>query len=314
MKIILFTISGAAEPVIKKLVSQGTPPAYVVPPKDGHFLREKTIVLAHKYNIPVIMFNTDPSEEMFVKRINEIAPDLILVASFSHLIPESVYSAASIAAINAHPSLLPEYRGANPSYHVIANGESHTGVTLHLLDNQFDTGAILQQISLPISPQDTAGTITVKLDILMANELGAIVDTIKDSGLPKGSPQSNQSMHTAPRVHPPSDCINWEEPAQDIDRIIRANNPYHFICTRLNDLDVILFSGGLVDTSTLSTLSENARYGEIVAIDEFGVILKTGDGAYRITSLSYGTVWVGDTVTLAKLGLIKVGDCFESKS
>ncbi len=98
-----------------------------------------------------------PNEERFVERIRELAPDLILVAGFPHLIPEHVYSSARVAAINAHPSLLPEYRGANPNYHVIANGEKETDVTLHLLDSGFDTDDILAQSKIPILPRDTMG-------------------------------------------------------------------------------------------------------------------------------------------------------------
>jgi methionyl-tRNA formyltransferase len=101
------------------------------------------------------MFDHQPNEKKFVKRIRELAPDLILVAEFSHLTPEQVYSSTRMAAIKAHPSQLPEYRCANPYYHVIANGEKETGVTLHLLDSEFDTGNILAQSTIPILPRET---------------------------------------------------------------------------------------------------------------------------------------------------------------
>ena len=140
MKIILFGVPELGDSCLNELVARGIPPQFVVPPHKDHVGRGAMIKAAHRHSIPVLMFDHQPTEEPFVQRIQALAPDLILVCGFSHLLPESVYSSARIAAINAHPSLLPEYRGANPYYHVIANGEKETGVTLHLIDSTFDTG------------------------------------------------------------------------------------------------------------------------------------------------------------------------------
>jgi methionyl-tRNA formyltransferase len=310
MEIILFCVSGAGNDVIETLVSQGTPPSYVIPPNEKHYLRDRTIALAHKYNIPVVMFNDHPSEDAFIDRINELAPDLILVATFTHLIPESVYSAASIAAINAHPSLLPNYRGANPYFHVIANGESQTGVTLHLLDNNFDTGAILKQASMPIGCRDSSGTITKKLNKLMADELATMVKTIEKSGLPVFQEQSKQVKHKAPKIIPPLADIHWKDSAIYIDRYVRAANPSYHVFSTLNKTKVIIFSGKPINGYSSSS---NCIIGEVLPApkNEHGILVHTGDGAYLIMSLMYDSDWVGDAFSLFELGLVNVGDCFE---
>ncbi len=185
MKIILFAVPGLGEVCLNHLVAHDISPTFVVPPHNGHIGREAMIKASHRHNIPVIMFDHQPNEEKFVNRIRELAPDLILIAGFSKLIPEQVYSSARVAAINAHPSLLPEYRGANPYYHVIANGEKETGVTFHMLDSEFDTGDILMQSKIPILPRDTMGTLAKRLAELAANEVVILVEIIKKRGLPQ---------------------------------------------------------------------------------------------------------------------------------
>lgn len=300
MKIILFAVPGLGEVCLNQLVAHKAAPAFVVPPRSGDINREIIIKASHRHNIPVVMFDHRPNEERFVERIRELTPDLILVAGFSHLIPEQVYSSARIAAINAHPSLLPEYRGANPYYHVIANGEKETGVTLHLLDSEFDTGDILAQSTTPILPRDTMGTLVKRLAQLAADEMVILVKEIKRTGMPQPTKQHTKARFKANRITHWD--IDWAMPAMLIDQRIRALNPYYRANTLLGSIPITISSG----TSLQAII--HSPPGEVIAIDNVGVLVSTGEGVYCMSALSLGSQWVGDAVGAAHNKLICIGD------
>ena len=96
------------------------------------------------YNLPEIHASSVNSKE-FKKALLKLNPDIILVGSWCERISKEIYNLPKIATINAHPSLLPKYRGPNPYFWVIRNQEQTTGVSFHLVDDDYDTGAILAQ-------------------------------------------------------------------------------------------------------------------------------------------------------------------------
>jgi methionyl-tRNA formyltransferase len=98
-----------------------------------------------------------------VKQIQGLEPDIIIVAAFGQILPESILSLPKYGCLNVHASLLPRYRGASPITDAILNGESETGNTIMLMDVGLDTGNILAQAALPIDSKDTTATLTAKL-------------------------------------------------------------------------------------------------------------------------------------------------------
>lgn len=305
MKIILFTTPVAGKHLISKLIDQGFPPSFVVPPNRDDPNREELIKLAHRYNIPVLMFDKSPQEEAFVARVKEIAPDLILVATFPSLLPKDVYSCAKIAAINAHGSLLPKYRGNNPIFHVIMNGEKETGLTLHLLDDTFDTGDMLKKTIIPITLRETSGSLQNKLILVIATELADMVTTINKTGLPQAIKQvSIRNNPPAPRVIPPLKKIDWSKSAIYIDRFIRAANPFFLVQNQHKENIVTIHSGRLVNNSEVI----NTIAGTIISINKEGMLVSTGSSPYLITSISYDNYWCGDPLGLQELGVLSLGD------
>lgn len=305
MKIILFGVPELGDTCINELVARGIPPEYVVPPNINQVGRETMIKVAHRHNIPVIMFDHQPTEEKFVKRIQALKPDLILVSGFPHLIPESVYSSARIAAINTHPSLLPEYRGANPYYHVIANGEKETGISLHLLDSSFDTGDILTQTKVAILPRETMGTLAKRLAIIAANETCDLVEQIMRTGLPQSRQQNTHARYRANRIDKWD--IDWNLSAIQIDRCIRALNPFRYANAYLTHSTVIVLSGAPSEMNT------DASPGKIMSADNEGIYVSTGKGVYCIRALYFGMEWAGDAAGAVTNKLLQVGDQFTVK-
>ena len=106
----------------------------------------------------------------FADQLRALDPDLLIVAAYGRILPDSVLEAARLMPLNIHVSLLPHHRGAAPVEGAILSGDSETGVTIMRITQQMDAGPILLQRAIPIAPDDTQGTLKVKLA-----ELGAVL-------------------------------------------------------------------------------------------------------------------------------------------
>lgn len=122
----------------------------------------------------------NPQEQEFAKSIASLMPDLILVNSYSMLIPELVINAARLGGLNIHASLLPRHRGPNPIQWVIIHGERETGVTLHVLGTRFDEGAIIDQIKVKVKRNDSwlslREKLTLAINALIERNIQQILD------------------------------------------------------------------------------------------------------------------------------------------
>jgi methionyl-tRNA formyltransferase len=157
----------------------------------------------------------------FVRQLSAHAPDLIVVDSYSMLLSAPVLAVAKVACLNLHGALLPAYRGPNPVQWALINDERETGVTLHLMDTGFDTGAIVDQRVIPIAIDDTW------------RELYALQDTaarelLRDSlprylrGEIRTVAQDRAESSQFPRRTPEDGVIDWEHSALAIHNLIRA--------------------------------------------------------------------------------------------
>ena len=126
----------------------------------------KVVALAH--NLPVLQ---PPSlrQPDAVADLRALAPDVIVVAAYGHILPSGVLAIPPRGCLNVHASLLPRYRGAAPVAAAILAGEEETGVTIMLMDEGMDTGPVLSQAACPISPQDTRESLRARLAQLGAD-------------------------------------------------------------------------------------------------------------------------------------------------
>lgn len=116
--------------------------------------KQSVTKLAGLHGIPVIKTRNINAAEPF-ETLKSLQPDYLLCAHFNQLVSKSVYELASIAALNIHPSLLPDLKGVDPGFYALKDGYSTTGVTLHKLDEQFDEGEVLQQQAYTIAKTDS---------------------------------------------------------------------------------------------------------------------------------------------------------------
>jgi len=159
--------------------------------------------------------------------IRKLSPDLIVVSTFNQIVPKNIIFFSKLGVINIHPSLLPKYRGATPTFWALMNGEEETGVTVHFIeDEKPDEGRIIAQVSLKIDPMDNDGILRLKLAVLSEGVLIEALNRIltKDKEL---FPEQNESKATYyPKRSLKDAGIDIQKPFKEILNKIRAMSPY----------------------------------------------------------------------------------------
>jgi len=163
----------------------------------------------------------------FLSDLNAWKPDIQVVVAF-RMLPRAVWSLPSIGTFNLHASLLPQYRGAAPINWAIINGETTTGLTTFMIDEEIDTGAILMQTRTPIHEEDDAGMLHDRLMNLGAALIVKTVDGLWEGTL-SPMPQEtsdNEELRPAPKIFREDCRIDWARPAQQLFDFIRGLSPH----------------------------------------------------------------------------------------
>jgi methionyl-tRNA formyltransferase len=202
----------------------------------------KQFALAH--GLPIAQPEKLKSPEFFAQ-IQAWQPDLQIVVAF-RMLPESIWSFPPMGTLNVHGSLLPKYRGAAPINWAIINGEQTTGVTTFRLQHAIDTGDILLQEPIPITPNMTAGELH---DIMMEVGAQTLVTTL--NGLITNTIQAKPQEETLAILHAPKiftkDCqIDWHQPVAQIHNLIRGLAPFPGAITKVDGKLVKLFSTSII--------------------------------------------------------------------
>lgn len=172
----------------------------------------------------------DLSDSSVAKAIRSAQPDRILSYFYPRKIPPDVLALAP--AMGTHPSLLPAWRGPDPYFWAIRSGHARTGVTLHRLEAEYDTGAVVETRTLAIASDDDAWSLARKLDRLA---LPLILSAATRTDV-EGTAQVGEATH-APRPTDDELTIDWSHSARDVQRLVRAAAPSGAYAT-LGDLDV----------------------------------------------------------------------------
>lgn len=166
-------------------------------------------------------------DEAFLESLKELNPDLGVVIAF-RMLPEVVWAMPKFGTFNLHASLLPEYRGAAPINWAIINGEKRTGVTTFLLNHEIDKGAIIEQESIDILPDDNIGSLYDKL-----MNIGSALVTRTVDKIAEGNYTTVEQMHIdestlkpAPKIFKEDCRIDWSKGAESIHNLVRGLSPY----------------------------------------------------------------------------------------
>jgi methionyl-tRNA formyltransferase len=227
---------------------------------------------ALKNNIKVIQPNkiSEATEE-----IKTVDPDLIIVAAYGQIIPKSILDIPKRGAINLHTSLLPKYRGASPIQSALLDDEKETGVTIMLMDEKMDHGAVLSQHMIKIGDSDNYYSLSSKLSLLAAN---ALLETLPKWLEKKIEPlPQNHEEATFTKILNRNDArIDWTNPARSIIQKIKALNPEPGTWTTLNSKSVKIIEAEETKNGTIDLpgklYSENGE-----------CLVKCGDYSIKLT-------------------------------
>ena len=180
--------------------------------------------LARELGIPVMQPEKLRLPEA-MEQLRAWTPDLIVVAAFGQILKKDVLELPRFGCINVHASLLPRWRGAAPINAAILHGDKETGVTIMQMDVGLDTGPMLSQRSIPLTPEDTAGSAFEKLSALGADLL---IETLPDylSGKLTPTPQPEEGVTYAPMLKKEQGQLDFTHDANELERRVRAFNPW----------------------------------------------------------------------------------------
>jgi methionyl-tRNA formyltransferase len=206
-----------------------------------------------------------------IAQIRWANPELMVVVAYGQILPPEVLEIPPRGVVNVHASLLPRHRGAAPINQAILEGDAETGVTIMLMDEQLDHGPILAQRSLPIGPETTSASLTTELA-----ELGAalLVEVLADLDRHPPKAQDHRAATVAPRLRKEDGDLDWSVPAIEIDRRVRALNPWPGTAATLADRQLKVLQGRPADGS--------GAPGEIIRASAEGLLVGTGKGAYLV--------------------------------
>lgn len=185
-------------------------------------------------NIPIYQPTKVKNNEEFINQMKELAPDIICVVAYGKILPKEILNIPKYGCINVHGSILPKYRGAAPIQWAVLNGDKETGVTTMYMDEEMDTGDIIEIEKTEIGEDETTGELWDRLS-LMGGKL--LVKTLKeiDSGTVTRTKQG-KDFSMAPMLNKEIARINWEDKtAKEIHNLVRGLNPIMGAITFLGD-------------------------------------------------------------------------------
>ena len=217
-------------------------------------------------------------------RLAVYAPDLMVVVAYGLLLPQAVLDTPRLGCLNIHASLLPRWRGAAPIQRAILAGDTVTGVTIMQMDAGLDTGPQLLQVECRIGPRDTGGQLHDRLAILGAR---AIVEAVAgwSEGILPAVPQPTAGVTYAAKLSKHEARIDWSLPATEIDRQVRAFNPWPVAETRLAGDQVRIWEAEPVAPAQLPAVDSASAPGTVLPSAHGQLLVATGSDVLAVLRL-----------------------------
>ncbi|MBO8157767.1 MAG: methionyl-tRNA formyltransferase [Bacillaceae bacterium] len=237
--------------------------------------------LCKEFNVPMYTFQ-NVNEEHIINKIKELNPYYIFVIGLSQLVSKQILSIPHCGSIGAHPSLLPQGRGRASIPWSIINNQKETGLSIFFLEDGVDSGDVISQEVISIEKRETANSLYQKIVHSLRNQIKKIVPLIKKGEL-TGTPQNNHLATYSAKRTPEDGLINWDRPAEEIDRFIRAlTYPYPGAYSYYKNKKIIIRSAEPIVTDKYVGLP-----GQIVKIEQNKVYVKVKDGVLRLKNINY---------------------------
>lgn len=276
-----------AVPSLQVLLDRGENVVCVVTQPDRPKGRGRKIMpspvkkLALQASIPVLQPETLKGTD-FLSVLRQYMPDLTVVAAYGKILPGSIINTPPLGTINVHGSLLPKYRGAAPIQWALINGEHETGVTIMQMDEGVDTGDILLQEKLAVAPDDTAGSLSIKMAGLGGKTLGKALELLRADKL-KPTKQDEKQATLAPLLSKEKGLLDWLQSAEVISCLIRGLDPWPSAYTKLSGRRIRLFSPRVIKQNLCS--ADYYEPGIVCCADRTGLLITTGKDCLLIKEI-----------------------------
>ncbi|MEP6937870.1 MAG: methionyl-tRNA formyltransferase [Chthoniobacterales bacterium] len=217
-----------------------------------------------------------------VAQIAALAPDVVVVMAYGQILSRQVLETPVIACLNLHASLLPRHRGAAPVQATIVAGDIQSGITVMYMNEGLDTGDILLQRTIDLTPEETGGSLHDRLGKIAPAALLDALQLLAAGNAPRVSQKESEATY-APKLEREHGRIDWREPAELIARKIRAFDPWPGSFTAVRDArgrehKLKIFRAKVRPNAT-------TRPGEIIGHEGEALVVPTSDGALSLEEL-----------------------------
>ncbi len=234
-------------------------------------------LLARKFGIDLYQPSAIKTDE-FLTTLKSYDPDIIVVAAYGRILPETIINLPRHGCINIHGSLLPRHRGAAPIQWSIIKGDPEVGVTVMQMDKGMDTGDILMKAAIVPDPDETAGSLFPKIARLGSHTLMDALDMLAQGGLATINQDENLAT-SAPMLRKEDGVIDWNRPAHDIHCLVRGLDPWPSAYGYLEDRKFQLFRPEIIHQSS------TRQPGTLLRADREGLLIGTGSSCLLIKEI-----------------------------
>ncbi len=285
MRVLFWGTPEFAAAPLRALIGEGFEVTGVVTQPDKPQGRSRKVTpppvkqIALEEHIPIYQPGT-PKDEEFIDSITRMAPDISVVVAYGHILPRRIIDLPRLGTLNIHASLLPQLRGAAPIQAAIRQGLTETGVTIMRMVPALDAGPVILTAATPIFEDETYGELQNRL-----SELGAL--TLLESlalielGVAVEQPQDDSRATYAFKVSRDNAVIDWNLPAGDVARTIRAYDPKPGAFTTINGADVKLFGPRVVPLEGVLQHQHIPETGDVISVQD-GMVVMCADTAVRV--------------------------------
>lgn len=217
-------------------------------------------------------------EDGAVEQLRALKPDVVAVVAYGHILPQSVLDIPTKACINIHASLLPKYRGSAPYQWAVLNGEKETGVSAMYLCRAMDAGDVIDTVSTPIDPDETAGELLDRLAVLGADLLSKTLTRFA-SGTVTATAQDETKVTYAPMLDKTICPIDWAGSSRQVHDHVRGLNPWPVATAELGGTSFKIYETAVLEENT------DAAPGTVLGLTKKGLKVACGDGVIEIRTL-----------------------------
>ena len=284
LRIAFFGTPAFAVPTLDALLASGHEVVGVVTQPDrprgrGQQVTEAPVKERARISGVPILQPTKLKDPDFLDAFRLWQADLGVVAAYGRLLPQALLDIPPRGLINVHASLLPAWRGASPIQRAVLNGDQVSGVTIMRVVLALDAGAMLARVQVPIAPDDTSGSLEIRLAVAGASLLREVVDRMGRGEAVAEVPQDDSQATLAPKIDKADGIIDWTRPAQELDWHVRGMQPWPGAFTFVDGQRLVVR-----EATPDARASGDTEPGVLVAADGDSLIFACGEGtSLRVT-------------------------------